>query len=150
MNKYFAYGSNMNWEQMQSRCPSAKFLMVAVLRDHRLAFSRYSKGRCCGVADVIDCPGSNVWGVVYEVSDEDMCKLDTSEGYKYGREINSYNREKKTVCEGLAKASSLQVFTYVAEQQEGEHLPDKKYLGLIIDGAHHWKLPADYIVCWKR
>jgi hypothetical protein len=26
---YFAYGSNMNWDQMRERCPSARFEFVA-------------------------------------------------------------------------------------------------------------------------
>ena len=30
---YFAYGSNMDWDQMKQRCPSAHFLGVAELRD---------------------------------------------------------------------------------------------------------------------
>lgn len=36
---YFAYRSNMHWDQMRSRCPSARFVGVALLRDFRLAFT---------------------------------------------------------------------------------------------------------------
>jgi len=50
---YFAYGSNMDWNQIRGRCPSASFLGIAVLLDHRLAFSRYSTTRNCGVADAV-------------------------------------------------------------------------------------------------
>jgi hypothetical protein len=48
---YFAYGSNMNWEQMKTRCPSARFVAVALLPDYKLAFTRKSINRGCGVAD---------------------------------------------------------------------------------------------------
>jgi hypothetical protein len=42
---YFAYGSNLNWAQMWGRCPSASFMEVASLPNHRLAFTRYSSSR---------------------------------------------------------------------------------------------------------
>ena len=47
---YFAYGSNMEWKQMRERCPSAMFVCIAKLKDRRLAFTRKSKDRGCGVA----------------------------------------------------------------------------------------------------
>ena len=49
---YFAYGSNLDWAQMKSRCPSATFVDRAKLKDHRLAFTRKSKDRDCGAADL--------------------------------------------------------------------------------------------------
>jgi len=42
---YFAYGSNMNWTQMAQRCPSARFVSVARLKDHRFAITRQSRRR---------------------------------------------------------------------------------------------------------
>ena len=69
---YFAYGSNMNWLQMQNRCPSARFLYRAVLPDYKLAFTRKSVKRGCGVADVVPARGQNAWGVVYEISNLDV------------------------------------------------------------------------------
>ena len=35
---YFAYGSNMNLDQMDFRCPAAKAIGVVRLEDYRLAF----------------------------------------------------------------------------------------------------------------
>ena len=86
---YFAYGSNMNWEQMKVRCPSARFVGVALLRDHRIAFTRRSVTRGCGVVDVVADVGRRLWGVVYEITDLDVGMLDTSEGYRPGRETNA-------------------------------------------------------------
>ncbi|MEW6713076.1 MAG: gamma-glutamylcyclotransferase family protein, partial [Candidatus Riflebacteria bacterium] len=131
MKKYFAYGSNMDWKQMSERCPSARFLTVAVLPDHQLAFSRVSTSRGCGVADVVPCTGSGVWGVVYEISADDLCKLDRTEGFEPGREKNCYIRTEKTVYEGSAKGSPLNVSIYFAVPQPGSHFPNKKYLSLI-------------------
>jgi len=41
---YFAYGSNMDWAQMRSRCRTARFVCVEKLKDHRLAFTRKAEG----------------------------------------------------------------------------------------------------------
>src|SRR5260370_28717436 len=79
---YFAYGSNMDWDQMKTRCPSACFVGVAVLRDHRLAFTRRSKKRACGVADAVPEEGAAVWGAVFEIADVDIGRLDDTEGYR--------------------------------------------------------------------
>src|SRR5436853_668250 len=86
---YFAYGSNMDWAQMNKRCPSARFVGIAALTEHRVGFTRRSVNRGCGVADVIPEAGRKVWGVVYEVSDLDLDRLDKSEGYQPGRHKNS-------------------------------------------------------------
>ena len=40
---YFAYGSNLDAEQMKARCPTARPLRTARLADHRLGFTHYSK-----------------------------------------------------------------------------------------------------------
>ena len=94
---YFAYGSNMNWNQMRERCPSSRFVGIAVLRDHKLAFTRESVNRGCGVADVVAEDGAQVWGVAYEIADLDVGKLDASEGFKPGRDKNSYYRRESMV-----------------------------------------------------
>jgi hypothetical protein len=67
---YFAYGSNMNWDEMRERCPYARVFVAAVLRAHKLAFTRESDRRGCGVADAVPQDGSEVWGVVDEITDK--------------------------------------------------------------------------------
>ncbi len=58
MPNYFAYGSNMSQDQIRARCPSHKFLCAAELPGHKLAFTRYSRKRECGVADIVPARGS--------------------------------------------------------------------------------------------
>ncbi len=90
---YFAYGSNMDCAQMRRRCPSAHFVGVAKLPDHSLAFSRKSTKRGCGVADVVEKTGHDVWGVVYEIADpKDVSNLDRSEGVP-----SAYTKESRLV-----------------------------------------------------
>jgi gamma-glutamylcyclotransferase (GGCT)/AIG2-like uncharacterized protein YtfP len=79
---YFAYGSNVDWAQMNQRCPLAKFVCRAKLPAHRLAFTLKSATRDCGVADVLPDQTKDVWGVVYELPDNQLKNLDKREGYR--------------------------------------------------------------------
>jgi gamma-glutamylcyclotransferase (GGCT)/AIG2-like uncharacterized protein YtfP len=142
---YFAYGSNLDWTQMKQRCPSARFYSIAVLCGHRLAFTRYSTKRGCGVADAVPEKGSEVWGVVYEISEGDISSLDKSEDYRPGRAENAYVREEVRVLpDGLDDSPQL-VAIYFVCKQPNLFLPGKEYKDLILNGARHWKLPEKYI-----
>lgn len=144
---YFAYGSNMDCSQMRERCPSAQFVCVAQLKDHRLAFTRKSVKRGCGVSDVIPDRGHDVWGVVYEIDDGDLGRLDKCEGFVPGRrrEDNAYFREERHVYRDGNGDDPLAVLIYFAIQQPNPPLPNDNYKRLIVVGARHWHLPEDYI-----
>ncbi|MBI4245509.1 MAG: gamma-glutamylcyclotransferase [Planctomycetes bacterium] len=144
---YFAYGSNMDWNQMRDRCPSAKFIGVAKLPNHRLAFTRKSESRDCGVADAVVDQNSSVWGVVYEIDDRDIGLLNISEGYISGRarSQNCYYRKQQHVFQDGDDVKPLAACVYVAVSQENPPLPNQTYKGLILNGARFWRLPEDYI-----
>lgn len=144
---YFAYGSNMDWQQMRQRCPSARFQCIAVLADHKLAFTRFSKGRGCGVADCTPSKGSRVWGVVYQVDEADIGSLDKHEGYRPGgrREDNCYVREERHVWRDAKADDPVAVQVYFAIPQEGRFLPNGDYRQLLVNGAKSWHLPSDYM-----
>ena len=55
---YFAYGSNMNLEQMKYRCPAAEVVENVRLENYRLAFRGRAPGN--GVATVLPEKGSYV------------------------------------------------------------------------------------------
>jgi len=149
---YFAYGSNMDLRQMRERCPSVRFLAVAKLPGHRLDFTRRSNTRQCGVADVVADDGGEVWGVVYDVAETDLGRLDDSEGYRPGREahFNSYIRDQRHVLRDGDEKSPLLVWTYVANREPDRPLPNVAYKALIVDGAVFWHLPPDYIEKLRR
>ena len=144
---YFAYGSNMHAGQMKERCPSAKFVCRAKLSSHRLAFTRLSVSRGCGVADILRDETNDVWGVVYELLESELENLDKDEDFSPGRPDlqNEYTRENHYVWrEGDAKRLLL-VSLYRGHPQPNPPLPDFGYKNLIVGGAKHWQLPADYI-----
>jgi len=143
--RYFAYGSNLDWDQMRERCPSSAFVHVACLRDHALAFTRYSPRRGCGVADVVRRTGHEVWGVVYELSDDDGCRLDAFEGYVPGRRRNGYRRIDTRVAIDGFDTRTIEVVTYEVCERRSTHVPpDRRYLDHLRRGARAWGLPEAY------
>ncbi len=144
---YFAYGSNMDWCQMRERCPSAQFLSVASLKDHRLEFTRRSPKRECGVADAVAKEGAKVWGVVYQIAETEVAMLDKCEGFQPGRERgnNDYVREERHVYRDGDEKRPLLVHIFLAIPEPNPPLPNTKYKGLILEGAKYWHLPDTYI-----
>jgi gamma-glutamylcyclotransferase (GGCT)/AIG2-like uncharacterized protein YtfP len=134
---YFAYGSNMNWPQMQRRCPSAKFVSVARLADYAFGITRHSRLRDCGTANVFPLAGGEVWGVVYDVSDTDLAVLDNFE--------DGYRREILPVFALGDGAQPLRALVYIAQIEKNVPPPSAEYKRLMIEGGKHWKLPANYL-----
>jgi gamma-glutamylcyclotransferase (GGCT)/AIG2-like uncharacterized protein YtfP len=135
---YFAYGSNMNWEQMRRRCPSAQFVSVARLPGYRFAIARHSRLRRCGTANIYADDGSDVWGIVYELTEEDFQRLDAFE--------DGYKREKILVLGATGRQPSLEALVYIAPKEENVPLPNAEYKKLMLEGAQYWQLPHSYCV----
>ena len=133
---YFAYGSNMNWEQMRRRCPSAQFVCVARLKNYCFAIARHSRLRNCGTANIFADTGSEVWGIVYDVSEQDLTILD---GFEDG-----YRREKAFVLALGDAQTSVEALVYIADREHNVPLPNPEYKRLIVDGARHWNIPEFY------
>lgn len=146
---YFAYGSNLDWRQMQSRCPSVRFVAIASLPHYRLCFPRYSQSRSCDVASIVSASGEVVWGAVYRLNEADRSALDAAEGFRPNRDPsrNSYQRVDIKVLKGGHLSKPLDVMTYIAQQQAGivPCGPSDEYMALILSGARHWGLPAEYL-----
>ena len=142
---YFAYGSNLDWAQMKKRCPSVRFVAVARLVGYKLAFTRFSDRRLCGVADVVEAEGSVVWGVVYEIDERDFEPLDQYEGYLAGRTRNAYERVELTVLHnGQSQPAAAWIYV-VCEKSDREHAPNAEYKRLMTEGARYWGLPQEYV-----
>jgi gamma-glutamylcyclotransferase len=143
---YFAYGSNMNWNQIKERCQSAGFVCIARMPGFRFDFTRKSNDRGCGVMDIVKDENGHVWGVVFQIDEYDLGQLNKSEGYQPGRTKNAYQRLEKIVYQNGEDEKPITVFTYeVAKKAPDTIPPNKKYMGLILEGARNWNLPEDYI-----
>jgi gamma-glutamylcyclotransferase (GGCT)/AIG2-like uncharacterized protein YtfP len=149
---YFAYGSNLDSAQMRQRCPSARFVAVAKLPDHQLAFTRYAKDRGCGTCDGVPEAGQDIWGVVFDISEADLRRLDESEGYQPRRPLkeNAYLREQREVLRDGKKDEPVQVWLYFANREPNPPLPNAAYMKQLVEGAKFWGLPEEYQARLKR
>jgi cation transport regulator ChaC len=126
---YFAYGSCMNQEDLARSGVQATYVETAVLRNYRLAFSRYSTYRGGGVADIVREPGEFVEGVLYEVAD--FHALDRREGAPF-----VYRRRKVRVYPKSLGGRWRWAWTYeVVEKSPVEIAPSREYALLIWEGA---------------
>ena len=136
--KYFAYGSNLDLAQMKIRCPSSELISKGSLSDYRLTFNRYSSGWGGGVADVIQGKGSEVWGLVFELSNSDLKRLDSYEGC-YNDQTSLYERWKAIINTPKGQISDVWVYTVVEKQKFVQ--PTLEYLQIIKDAAVRWNFP---------
>ena len=139
--KYFAYGSNLDLLQMKRRCPLSKLISKGSLSGHRLTFTKYSSGWGGGVADVIQDEGSEVWGLVFEISDSDLERLDRYEGY-HKDETSLYERWKAVINTPHGQVCDVWVYTVVEKQKFVQ--PTLEYLQIIKDAAVRWGFPKVY------
>lgn len=74
---YFAYGSNLNLDQMARRCPDAEPVGRVRLDGYRLAFRRTGGGYLTILPD----KGNHVDGLLWKVSAQDEQALNHYEGF---------------------------------------------------------------------
>jgi gamma-glutamylcyclotransferase (GGCT)/AIG2-like uncharacterized protein YtfP len=132
MPLYFAYGSNMDRQAMQVRCPGSRPLGRARLARHKFFImgSGYASVKCD--------PHTDVHGVLYELALSDVPGLDRYEDV--GRGL--YRKVMQPV---LREAGApVRALVYIgASQIEGK--PAAAYLNAILNAAQDWSLPAAYI-----
>ncbi|KZS70641.1 replication protein [Mycobacterium kansasii] len=127
---YFAYGSNLCVRQMATRCPDASDPRPAVLSDHDWLINQR------GVATVEPFTGSQVHGVLWQVSDHDLTALDSAEGVPV-----RYRRYRCSVHTGTGPTTA---WVYI-DHRVTPGPPRPGYLPRIIDGAVHHGLPQRWI-----
>lgn len=146
---YFAFASNLDPDQMKERCPGHRVVGLAVLRDHRLSFPRYTERWDGGAASVQLAHGDAVWGIVYDLDLPDLDRLDGYEGYRGpGDQHNTYDREAVWVeltrpADGSVPRR-VRASIYLARPANPTP-PSRRYLDAILKGARHWGLPDEYI-----
>ena len=82
--------------------------------------------------------------------DADLPNLDQSEGFRSGRQTNSYWRRDCVVFLNDDDGRPLSASTYFAERQPNPPQPNQAYKDLVVAGARMWGLPAHYIAELER
>lgn len=131
---YFAYGSNMNTNQMAFRCPDAQVIDTVRLENYRLVFRSNGGGK--GVATILPEQGSFVDGVLWRISPKDEQSLDHYEGFPV-----LYGKETVSVRTSDGKQIPVMAYTMNAPYRDVPALPSWEYLNGIITGC--WQHQID-------
>ena len=137
---YLAYGSNLNVRQMARRCPTAKAVGTAVIRDYELLF----KGSKTGAYLTIEKKkGGTVPVAVWEVTDDDEKRLDAYEGcptfyYKTDMKLPvkfTENGETKTVT----------AFVYIMHEDRKIGIPSETYTSTCAIGYMNFGFDIEFL-----
>ena len=134
---YFAYGSNINLDQMAHRCPDATPVGPVMLENYKLLFRGMTNHG--GVATIHPKHGSYVYGLMWKLTPECEKSLDHYEGYPH-----LYRKEQVTVFD--AKGQEVPVMVYIMnDRYRSPSIPsDAYYLG-IREGYRQNRLPVKHL-----
>jgi gamma-glutamylcyclotransferase (GGCT)/AIG2-like uncharacterized protein YtfP len=133
MKRYFAYGSNMDPEQMAARCPGAVLEGVGMLQGYRFLVTE------AGFGSVVPDPDGTVYGVVWRLLPSDEAALDAYEGIPGG-----LYRKTTARVQLVSPAESVDAMVYVATTDRPGR-PKPGYLEAVLKAAQHHGFPAAYV-----
>jgi len=143
---YFAYGSNMQPATFAGRRGIAATRAVpARLVGWQLVFDKppiLPMGQ--GMGNAVAATGAVLFGVAYAITPEDLAHVDLTEGVL----IENYRRVAVEI-EPLDGGAPFEAWTLTSDRRDATLLPSQRYMALLIDGAEHHGLPAEY-VAWLR
>ena len=119
---YFAYGSNLNHHQMNTRCSGAKYINKYTLNGYKLCFSHKTNHSVYGHANIVKNKKSEVDGALWNITKKDEKELDGYEGVDY----NYYQKEYFTL-------KGKKVLVYIQKKYYLQK-PNSTYLHTIIQG----------------
>ncbi|MDG1139559.1 MAG: gamma-glutamylcyclotransferase [Opitutales bacterium] len=135
MEHYFAYGSNMNFSQMERRCPNARILCKAFLPDWKYFINS------SGYAGIEQSQGALVYGGLWALQSQHWKKLDLYEAVEQGF-YKKIRIQVFTEIESRAKGSTAWVYLS-NDYQYGT--PSEEYQAMVIQGAQDLDLLPGYM-----
>ena len=132
---YFAYGSNIDRQQMAHRCPAASIISIGWLNNYGYRI----EGR--GFATIVLEENSRVWGVVWQLTEACELSLDGYEDVSKG----IYWKEIVTIESQPSEKSCL---VYIAPYRQAlssrQNLPYLNYQDRIAAAAREFNFPTEY------
>lgn len=138
---YFAYGANMDETTLAERGVTFSRVCIGKVRDMRLAFDKPGVDGT-GKADLQDKKGSEVEGVIYEVPEASLARLDVHEGVDRGH----YRRQAVIV---QTSRGELECIAYRAAKFRTGLKPNPAYLQAMVRGAEAHRLSVEYVTFLK-
>ena len=127
---YFAYGSNINLEQMSYRCPDACVVGPVSLENYELLF------RESGVATIGPKEGATVHGLLWQLTPDCERSLDRYEGYPH-----LYGKQQVTVKNGSGREFTVMAYV-MTERYRTPAIPPGAYYQGILEGYLQNGLPV--------
>lgn len=137
MALYAAYGTNLHPAWMAERAPHSPVVGTGWLQGWRLTFGGEERSLHGALATIVEEPGSQVFVMVYALTDLDERALDTIEGGDFGL-------YRKIHVRVSLLDRDISAWLYVLDGFEGG-LPAAHYLRDITDAARAAGAPRDYV-----
>ena len=129
---YFAYGSNMDRNQMVERCPNATLMGLGYLAGYSFGVDKK------GYATVDKKAGKTVEGAVWHLTKEDEESLDVREGVR----SDCYRKEYINV---EYNNHEIPMLIYISNRERANTSSNKEYMRKIINATRDLSLSDDYI-----
>ena len=137
MGIYAAYGSNLDPARMALRAPHSPAIGVGWLNGWRLTFGGEDRSWEGPLPTLVEDSISQVFVMLYALTDEDEAALDNAEGF----DIGMYRKIRVRVS---TLDRDVTAWLYVVDGYE-DGIPKYKHLQTIIDAAIVAGAPEDYI-----
>ena len=144
--KIFCYGSNMNTERITERCSSSRFISRAKVEGYKLTFNKRSKDKSGKANLVYTGDKSLVWGVIFDISEDQKPILDKVEGLGKG-----YDEYKLRVISDLEQ--EIECVCYIATDSkylDDSLKPHDWYTDFCLLGAKEHNLPEEWIIVLEQ
>ena len=131
---YFAYGSNINLDQMERRCPNAEVVCPVTLNGYRLLFRGGFPNN--GVATIAPDPTKQVKGLLWKLTPECEQSLDHYEGFP-----RLYGKEDVTVMDKAGNAYTVMAYIMTRDFDLQPSYPSISYYTGIAEGCKQNGIP---------
>ncbi|WP_094604551.1 hypothetical protein SPSIL_005010 [Sporomusa silvacetica DSM 10669] len=139
---YFAYGLNLNPVQMKLKCSEMEIVGVSRLPGYKLAFFEYSPVWDSAMETLVPDKHSEVWGVLYRLTDYSWDELDNCEDARIDG-TGAYFRYPVEV-HGTDSTTRLAMM-YLKSRLGNASLASSEYMTQVLQGATAHGLPSPYI-----
>lgn len=140
--KIFCYGSNMSTKRITERCSSSRFITRAYVTGLKLALNKKGKDGSGKANLVTACDKSIVWGVIFDISEDQKPLLDKAEGLGKGYDMFQLGAISDT-------GGKIQCQCYIAKDPkflDNNLRPLDWYGEFCLSGAKEHRLPQEWIL----
>ncbi|MBE0377806.1 gamma-glutamylcyclotransferase family protein [Pseudoalteromonas prydzensis] len=132
----FSFGSNMSSSRLLARLPNARRIGTAILSGYELSFDMVSSdGSGKGNVRPSNDDNAHVYGVVYQLNDDEKTILDTIEGPRY---------DCVDIQVTLLDGQKIAAHCYMANTTDANILPYDWYMQHVYRGALEAGVPNAY------